>query len=384
MMRRTAVVFFVFAMSLLFIMSANAAVNNFSLMPIGDKGVTGTATALTSMVSGSTPFINIELNAKVNSAPPMNMMYQAWFFNTKTSSANSLGVFNGTMFNMKTRIASWSNMPYDSIAVSLESVNNTSTTPGTIVARGLFPGSPVMASDFPTMAVLPSDEMFQQQVVMQRFKLTSSQIMDLRMRGWGYSDIAAAANAASRCNKSINDVVAMLESGQSWDMIASTCNITTAQLLEPVPMTAVAGYMGTITPSPMATGTIMVPTVYLKYPNGRPVVTRDAWVNYSRQGHSWMDVARAANISAKTGESMDDLLRMSSFQGMTWRDIAIQHGLNINSVMDVSMWPFEQGPAQKNWQQGMPGSTGTAGTMNPTPPSSGMTTPSTTNGGSNY
>lgn len=314
---------------------ALAGVWNVNLASTGTQGVSGSATTISGEIGGSNPYFNVEVNANMSSPPPANMVYEAWLVDTEGNAKRYMGTFSGSMLSSREQFAHWAE-PWDSLAVSIEPAHNQNVAPTTIVAQGNLPGSDVSASSFMTTTVLPLDESFQRQLVMQRFNLTNDQVTSLRMQGCNYEQIALAANAAAKCSKSVADISNMLMQGQTWDQIASSCNTTVASLLTPVPITAVAGVRQEVTPM------VSMPAYYRMYPNGRPVISIQTWQMLNQEGYSWRDVAVAANIAAQTGENPEDLLTMVRVQGQLWRGIAIARGLNVNSVMDTSQWPFTQ------------------------------------------
>lgn len=326
-----------------------AGVHNVALSSMAGStpAITGTATTIVGDVAGPNPYQNVEINIKVDQAPASNMVYQAWLVDTKDNMKTSLGAFNGSAFNVRQRMVGFMDSgPYDTIAVSLEPANDANPSPATIVAQGTLPGTLISATDFPTMAILPSDESFQETAITKRFSLTNDQFASLRMQGFGYSDIALIGSTASTCKKSPNDVAAMVSQGQQWDQIAASCNTTTASLFEPSPQQAVAGSIQETGPGMMAQGQpgMMVRPYrfYLKYPNGTPVMTARMWREYRIRGNSWQDVCIASNISSYTGEKVDDLLRMATIQGMTWREIAFARGLSPDQMQNTSKWPFSK------------------------------------------
>jgi len=312
---------------------AQAAVGNVNLTAVGDSGVCGMATLIVGSISGTTPYTNVEINVRLNKTPSENMVYEGWLVDKDADYKLSVGAFNGMRLSARHKLVQFA--PYDAVAVSLEPANDTNPMPTTIVAMGDLPGASVSGADFARIAILPQDEMFQRQIVMQRFGLTSDQVTDLRMSGCGYSDIAVVANVASRCNKLPSEVAGMLEQGQTWDQIAQACNTTVATLLEPVPVQAVAGFRAEIRP-----GMVQPLVVYRRYANGRAIITQETWMYWHKRGYFWRDVAIAANVAAMTGEEVGDLLTIARVQGKTWRQIAFERALYVDEVMDVSGWPF--------------------------------------------
>lgn len=353
-----------------------AGVNNVTLSAVGASGVPGMATTIVGDVAGSNPYQNVEVNMRLDRAAPANMVYEGWLMDSKSNYNLSLGAFKGNRLTFRQSMV---NVPYDSIAVSLEQANNTNPQPTTIISRGAQPGTSVAAADFRTMAVLPEDESFQMQSIQTRFNMTSDQVSSLRMMGYSYTDIAMVGNVAARCNRMPTEIATMLSQGQTWDQIAAACNTSTAMLFTPMPMQAVAGSqqeMGMPSGTMMSTPMVRAPMYYRMYPNGTPVITEQDWMSLSRRGYTWQDVAVAANISMQTGERPEDLLRMTRLQGMTWSQIAIERGLNSYDTLRTGEWPFSRtGEAltqteRDRMMQSTPssvGGAGTTGTMQTTP-----------------
>jgi hypothetical protein len=341
---KTAVSLFITALLIAVVVPVQASVCNVDLPAMDGSGFYGRATTIFGSISGVTPYANLEVNVRLNRAPSEDMVYEAWLVDTDSNYKLSLGAFDSNLFSGRRSLPAFSSTgPYDTLAISLEPANDSSPMPTKIIAQGNLPGDAVSAADFTRVAVLPPSEMFYRQLVMQRFNLTDDQITDLRVRGWGYSDIELIANAALKCNRSPGSIADMLAQGRSWSQIATDCNVTLVSLLEPMPIQAVAGYREEVpsTAVPPA-GAVRVPIVYLRYPNGRAVVAQDMWDQLHKRGYSWQDVAAAANIAYLTGESMDNLLRMARIRGVTWRQMAIERGLNADRIMDVSLWPFSR------------------------------------------
>lgn len=321
-----------------------AGVNNIGLSPVGANGISGMATTIVGDIAGANPYHNVEVNINVAQTPAKDMVYQAWLIDSKDNYKLSLGAFSGNRLNLRERmVAALSTMPYDSIAISIESAQSTSVQPTTIIAQGSLPGTSVAASDFQTLAVLPQDEAFQRQAITARFNMTGDQYSSLRMMGWGPADIAAVGNVAYKCKKSPSEVASMLSQGQSWEQIAAGSNTTTAMLFEPYPVVAVAGSQqqyGVPVVSPTLT--------YGKYYNGRPVITKDDWRQFSKSGFSWQSVAMAANIAAQTGERPEQILRELTVQGKTWIQLTDERNLDYDTVKDTSGWPFSKTESSKS------------------------------------
>lgn len=336
-----------------------AGVNNVQLNAVGPSGVNGMATTISGNIGGQNPYSNVEVNVRMDKTPPANMVYEGWLVDSKDNFKTSLGAFNGNMLSQDIALVNFGpDAPYDQIAVSLEPANDTNPAPATIIAQGSRPGNTISAADFSSMAVLPANDMFQNQIVAQRFGLTSDQIVSLRMMGMSYSDISLVANASQRCgNRTPIEIATMLQQGQSWDQIASSCNTTVAMLMQPAPMQAVAGYRGELTPSSASQIATMR---YKEYPNGRPVVTWDIWQQLQSRGYDWREVAVAANIASMTGENIDDILRAGTIQGQTFSMMAIDRGLNINDVMKTDDWPFGKN-GEKMMTPATPASAGSTG-----------------------
>ena len=321
-------------------------------------------------IGGPSPHMNVELDIKMNRAPNASSVYQAWMIDSKTNTTLALGSFDGVMFTSRTTWAgSMGEGPYDTLAVSIEPANTVSIMPTSVIARaGWSAATPVSASNFTTMAVLPQDESFQRQSVMQRYSLTADQVNSLRMQGWSYDSISLIANASTRCaGKSTDEISNMLLQGQTWDQIASACSTTVATLLTPVPPTVVQAPSMPGTAGAGAMPVVAPLTYYRMTPNGVPVLRQDQWRAYQRRGFSWVDVAIAANISSMNGYDIDNLLRQVRISGTTWSQIVTDLGLDPDKVHDVSGWPWDRTPGayasaevralERNYGS-MPGTTG--------------------------
>ncbi|MHB0999495.1 MAG: anti-sigma factor domain-containing protein [Armatimonadota bacterium] len=364
-MRNTVRLIFV-ALAIMLLMAASvqaAGVNNVQLTASGTTGVTGMATTIVGDIAGPNPYSMVEINMRMDQMPAANMVYQGWLIDSRNNVRTSLGIFRGDRLTHRMTAASFnSNMPYDQLAVSLEPARDADAAPATIVATGTRPGTTIASSDFRGMAVMPEDEMFQRQLMAQRFNLTNDQLDSLRMMAFDYSDIALVSNVAQRCNRMPMEVASMLQQGQSWNQIATTCNTTVAMLMDPIPMQAVAGFRGEATPG---MGSTMGTMFYGRLPNGRPVVTWDTWQQLQRRGYTWREVAVAANISAMTGEDINDILRAAKIQGQTFSSIAMDRGIVPATVMDVDDWPFSRN-GDSMMMESTPAETGAFGngTMN--------------------
>lgn len=333
--------------------SVAADVVNMSLSPVGTSGVAGRSTTIYGTVGGPTPHTNIEINVKMAQAPPANMIYQAWAIDTKSNATVPIGAFNGDFLSSYyTAPGSMTASSSDTLAVSLEPLKGQSLTPTTIVARGTWSSgtSDVSASDFVKSSILPMDECFQRQLVMQRYNLKDDQVTSLRMMGFNYRDITLVANVATHLGKCPTDVMGvarMFMDGQTLDQIASSNNTSVASLLSVGPGTAVAGAVQEICPPPPCPprkpcNPVETLKYYRMYPNGLPIVTEKTWKALKDSGYTWVDTAIAANIASRTGESVDSLLRMVRVQGRLWTDIIVERGLNQCGMLDVSAWPFDR------------------------------------------
>lgn len=321
------------------VMVAQADVRNVSLEPVGPQGVSGTATIISGQVAGPTPHVAAQISVRMNQAAPENQVYEAWLIDSDNNYLLSLGAFDGLNFNIRRTFVGFTGSdPYNNVAVSLEPARSTNPAPTTVVAQGNLPGQMVAAADFSRLAILPDDEMFQRQIAMERFNLTSQQVTDLRMMGFSYSEISLIANAAIRCDRPPTEVANLRMQGQSWSQIATACGTTVAALMQPVPLEIVAGVVEEVPPT--------MPMFYQRYPDGRPVITDRIWMDYQRRGYTWQDVAIAANIAAMSGDRIDDLLRAVRVQGIPFRTLAIERGLDWDAVNDIDRWPFTRnGPA---------------------------------------
>lgn len=321
--------------------AAMAGVSNVTLSEVGDSGISGTATIITGQYAGTTPRTRVEFDARLNKMPSADMVYEAWLIDNESGMKQSLGILDGSMLSAGMTMRSFkAGSPWDVIAISSEPADDMNPMPAKIVAQGNLPGTMVSSADWATMAVMPANDMFQQQLAMQRWNVTSDQFATLRMDGLMYSDINLVLNIAARCGRTPMDVATdYMMWGGDLNKLASSCNMTVAQLLTPMPMVAVAGSIQEYTPGT----TMAIPNYYLMRPNGQMVVSRDDWMRYRRAGYTWEQVAMAANISQRTGVSVSHILKMNKVQGLGFSQIALNYGLRPTEVMDVSQWPWERG-----------------------------------------
>jgi len=332
--------------------SVSADVVNLPLAAVGSSGVAASSTTIYGSVGGPTPHTNFEMNIKMAASPSDGKAYQGWAIDSKSNTTTSLGAFDrGDLHALYVAAGSMSNNPYDTLAVSLEPSTGGSLTPTTIVARGAWSNATsVSASDFTKSAILPYDECFQRGLAKQRYGLSDDQVTELRMMGWGYTDIYLISNVATHLNKCPRDIMSvarMFADGMTLDQIASANNTSVASLLSIGPTTAVAGAMQEICPPPPCPPTnpcnpVQIPKFFRMYPNDTPVVTQQIWNSWRRRGYAWTDVAVAANVASQTGETLEYLLRLVRVSGRLWVNIINERGLDQCKTMDVSGWPFER------------------------------------------
>jgi len=199
----------------------------------------------------------------------------------------------------------------------------TPTTPPTV------PTTPPVTPTVPAMST--EVETFNTNFVTTTFGVDSASVTGLRQAGWTWGDIYLLANIADLSGRPILEIANLRSQGQSWSDIASRYNLTTAQITSPaVVETRVAGYTAEFGYQPI---------YYQTDPWGNPVLTRYDAERLSRMGYDWQSIAIAANIAAKTGARVSDVLAWID-RGYTWPQVIREYGVNPKVVMDVSKYPF--------------------------------------------
>ncbi len=174
-------------------------------------------------------------------------------------------------------------------------------------------------------------EAFNTNLAVANFGVDRNSVMQLRAAGWSWGDIQLMANIAMQAKRPILEIAALRSQGMAYSDIATRCNLSLVAITSaPAVMTRVAGY---------STEYGYQPIYYKTDPWGNPVLTRYDAERLSRLGYRWQDIAVATNIAAKTGASTQEVLSWTD-RGYTWQQIAREYGLNPNSVMDVSRYPF--------------------------------------------
>jgi hypothetical protein len=217
-----------------------------------------------------------------------------------------------------------------------------------------------------TMVMAPEVDTFNTNLVMSLYSIDRPTINSLRQAGWSWGDIYLLANTAAQINQPIMTVANWRSQGMTYDQIASNNGLTPVALTSPFAVrTMVAGFV---------TEYGYQPIYYLTNPWGTPVLTRYEAERFSNLGYTWQDIAVAANISAKTGHSIHDILSWRD-RGYTWQQIARQYSLDYNSVLEISMYPFVREPSSSTFPEDRMMPVG-AGSMQPTSPGMTPTTPS--------
>jgi len=182
------------------------------------------------------------------------------------------------------------------------------------------------------VAVSPEVDQFNIAFVKDRFGLSDADIVALRAQGLTWGDIYMTANLAQRAHQPVSQIALLRSQGLSWVEIGSRYNIASSDL------TTVFIIPGRVAGVAIEVPLAMGPTaIYNK--NGLVVLTDQDARLFERMGYSWRDIAVATNIAKRTGEPVDDLLRVRD-SGHTWRQISLERGLNADSMMNVSDYPF--------------------------------------------
>jgi hypothetical protein len=184
------------------------------------------------------------------------------------------------------------------------------------------------------MMVASSTEVdtFNRAFAMQQFGLSDADITALRAQGFTWGDIYMTANLAQRSHQPISQIASLRSQGLSWVDIGNRYDVAVADLTTVYIIPGrVAGVAAQV---PIVAG----PTAIYNR-NGMVVLSDQDARLFEKMGYSWRDIAVATNIAKRTGESVDDLLRMRD-SGQSWRMISLQLGLNADNMMNVSDYPF--------------------------------------------
>lgn len=204
-----------------------------------------------------------------------------------------------------------------------------SEAPEAMPPVGAGPAMPPAAAGM--MAMTPEVEAFNTNFVTMNFGVDRNSVMGLRQAGWQWGDIYLMAHIASRANQPILEVANLRSQGMAWNDIGGRFNMTAMDLTTPVTVrTRVAGFV---------TEVGFQPIYYRTDPWGNPVLTRYEAERLSRLGYRWENIAIAANVSAETGVAVRDVLSWID-RGYTWSQVAIQYGLDIDDITDISKYPF--------------------------------------------
>lgn len=186
--------------------------------------------------------------------------------------------------------------------------------------------------------VSPEVDMFNQTFLSTYYGLSNQSIMDLRAQGYSWGEINFMSNLAARTQRPISEIAIHHTQGLTWVQIGGRYNIATADLTRPyIPVARVAGFVGEVGVAP--------PAYYMMDRFGNPILTANEAELYRVRGYDWQTVAIAANVSARTGVPIREILRMTD-TGATWQQIAQQYGLRMDDILDVSAYPFSRDPTR--------------------------------------
>lgn len=210
----------------------------------------------------------------------------------------------------------------------------TTTTVPTGTMQPCPPGT-TMTGMVETMS--PEVETFNTAFLSSYYGLSSAAISNLRAQGFTWGEINFISNVAARTQRPITEIAAWRMQGATWPEIASRYNVALTDITTPLmPTSRVAGFVGETT---MMTSTM--PPYYLTDRYGNPVLTPIDAQSFMQRGYDWRSIAVAANISARTGVPVGEILAMTD-RGMTFTQIALEYGLRPENVLDVSLYPYSR------------------------------------------
>jgi len=197
---------------------------------------------------------------------------------------------------------------------------------------------PVLAQDYTSASgrqFTPAEHLMHS-VLASYFGLTHQQVMDLHGRGYGYEDIATAANLAARSGRPLTDVIAMRDQRMEWIAIASQYGVAEADIYNPyVRVAADRSTMGSASPG----GGAMAGRSNYAMPNTnidwsrRYELTPLEMKRLRAKGLTDKEIYVVANAAALSGRDVDDIVQMI-FRGWPVAQIAQELNLSVTSLTE--------------------------------------------------
>jgi hypothetical protein len=154
------------------------------------------------------------------------------------------------------------------------------------------------------------------QRIADNFGLDKDTVLKYHTNGIAFRDIGRAALLANAANKSIDEVIGLKTSSNTWKDVAKTLNVTKDQLKT-------------------ARNTIAANRL-----NAKLGFDKDTVMNLFEQGYKTRDVAMAGLLAQDTGKTIATVLDMKKINN-TWRDVANSLGVD-NATQKQDMQKLQQ------------------------------------------
>jgi len=168
-------------------------------------------------------------------------------------------------------------------------------------------------------------------VLASYFSLSHQQVMDLHARGYGYEDIATAANLAARSGRPLTDVIAMRDQRMEWVTIASQYNVAEADINRPY--ARVAAERTTMGGSMAGQSNYAMPNTNIDW-SRKYELTPLEMKRLRAKGLTDREIFLAANASTLSGRDVDSIVDRI-FRGQPADQIAEELNLSVASITDV-------------------------------------------------
>lgn len=228
----------------------------------------------------------------------------------------------------------------------------------------------------------PDSEAFNTAFFAQYYSLPQDQIAQLRRQGFSWDDVNVISNASLCTKQPVNQIAGLRKDGASWSEIAAKYSVASEALTNPVKVTLVSTYNGSqaaanvgagpaVSPSTVqpaastcpapcpatcpepATCPAPCPSVCATGPtsccgngpclvcdgDGNLLLNYDQAMQLYVEGHDWLDVAIAINVTRYTGYPIRQVLTDLKSLG-TWQQNLVYYGVPEDYAYNVADYPF--------------------------------------------
>jgi predicted acetyltransferase len=142
--------------------------------------------------------------------------------------------------------------------------------------------------------------------IAETFGISQADILKYQAQGMNFREINHAAFLAKVSNKTLDEVIAVKTTDNTWKDVAAALGITKEQM--------------------KATRQDMTATRL----NKQLGMDKQVTINLLQQGYHARDIATANELAKNTGKSIEDVLSMKKINN-SWRDVANQLGVDDNT-----------------------------------------------------